>query len=104
MNLNEKPRRRRYSAEEKTELLARYAISGKTQGVFCREAGIAVPTLAAWRRAAMPPEVRAGALVEVRMPSLTEAIRLEVNGCSLWVRVGTSPAWLGAVVQQLRAC
>jgi len=27
-----------------------------------------------------------------------------VNGCTLRVGIGTSPAWLGAVVQQLRAC
>ena len=103
MNWRQKARRRRYSAGEKVALLTRYANSGKTQAAFCREAGIAVPTLAAWRRATPQLVARPGELVEVRLPSLAE-VRLEVNGCSVWVSVGTSPAWLGAVVQQLREC
>lgn len=104
MNLKKKARRRRYSAEEKAAVLTRYASSGKTQVAFCREAGITVPTLAAWRRATPPPSItRSGELVEVKLPAPAEA-RLEVNGCRVWVGVGTSPAWLGAVVRQLRAC
>jgi len=107
MNLPEKTRRRRYSAEEKAAIMTRYASCGKTQAAFCREGGIAVPTFAAWRRRATPRAIaRPGDLVEVKLPGLAASaeVRLEVNGCSVWVSVGTSPAWLGAVVQQLRAC
>jgi transposase-like protein len=103
MNLIERAKRRRYSAEEKTGLVARYLRSGKTQVAFCAEAGITVPTLAAWRRALPQSAPRDGDLVEVMLPALAE-VRLEVNGCTLRVGVGTSPAWLGAVVQHLRAC
>ena len=104
MNLHEKTRRRRYSAEEKAALMTQYASCGKTQAAFCREAGIAVPTFAAWRGRGAPEVIsRPAALVEVKLP-LSAEVRLEVNGCSVWVSVGTSPVWLGAVVQQLRAC
>ena len=104
MNLIERAKRRRLSAEGKAAVVARYQGSGKTQVVFCRETGITVPTLAAWRKALpLQPRLREGELVEVTLPRLGEA-RLEVNGCTLSVGVGTSPAWLGAVVQQLRAC
>ncbi len=103
MNLIERASRRRYSAEEKRAVVARYVSSGKTQRAFCREAGITVPTLLAWRKALPRPVVRDGELVEVMLPALAEA-RLEVNGCTLRVGVGTSPAWLGAVVRHLRSC
>jgi transposase-like protein len=103
MNLIERARRRRYSAEEKTAVVARYVSSGKTQTAFCREAGITVPTLLAWRKAQPRPVVRDGDLVEVMFPATAE-VRLEVNGCTLRVGVGTSPAWLGAVVRHLRPC
>ena len=106
MNFIERAGRRRYSAEEKTAVVARYVSSGKTQTAFCREAGITVPTLAAWRKALPRPVVRDGDLVEVALPALAALteVRLEVNGCTLRVGVGTSPAWLGAVVQHLRSC
>ena len=84
-------------------MVTRYVSSGKTQTAFCREAGITVPTLLAWRKALPRPVVRDGELVEVMLPTLAEA-RLEVNGCTLRVGVGTSPAWLGAVVRHLRSC
>ncbi len=103
MNLNKRAKRRRYRAEEKSALVASYVRSGKTQLAFCREVGITVPTLLAWRRALPQPVVRDGTLVEVRVPALAE-VRLEVNGCTLRVGVGTSPAWLGAVVHHLRSC
>jgi len=103
MNFIERARRRRYSAEEKTAVVARYVSSGKTQTAFCREAGITVPTLLAWRKALPRPVVRDGDLVEVMLPATAE-VRLEVNGCMLRVGVGTSPAWLGAVVRHLRSC
>lgn len=105
MNTTEKRKRRRYSAEEKAALLARYRESGQTQMAFCREAGLAVPTLSAWRvQAARMPERRvAGALVDVTLPPVADVV-LEVNGCTLRVDVGTSPAWLAALVHRLRPC
>lgn len=103
MSFIERARRRRYSAGEKTAVVARYVSSGKTQTAFCREAGITVPTLMAWRKALPRPVVRDGDLVEVMLPATAE-VRLEVNGCTLRVGVGTSPAWLGAVVRHLRSC
>ena len=77
--------------------------SGKTQTAFCREAGITVPTLLAWRKALPRPAVRDGDFMEVMLPATPE-VRLEVNGCTLKIGVGTSPAWIGAVVRQLRPC
>lgn len=106
-----KPRpreRRRHTAQEKAAILARYERSEQTQAKFCAAEQICVPTLALWRRAAAGPHpaVGTGALVEVaRWPALrpeTETAVLEVNGCQLHIRPGTSPEWLGAVARQLR--
>jgi transposase-like protein len=39
---------RRYSADERAAIVARYKQSNQTQVAFCAQAGIAVPTLIAW--------------------------------------------------------
>jgi hypothetical protein len=51
MNDKGKANRRRYSAKERTEIIAAYERSGLTQAVFVEKRGISLATLSNWLRA-----------------------------------------------------
>lgn len=104
METTEKRKRRRYSAQEKKTLLARFATSGQTQAAFCRANDVMVPTFAQWRSRVEPAGAGDGRLVEVAVAARAPALLLEVNGCTLHVVEGMAPVWIGELVHALRAC
>lgn len=100
-----KKKHRRYSADERAVIVARYKQSNQTQVAFCAQAAIAVPTLIAWckRTRSSAHRSRSASLLEVKLPlAMASAVTLEVNGCTIRMSTGTSVEWLGSLIQKLR--
>lgn len=104
-------RRRRWTAEQKAALLARFATSELTATRFCREIGVHAATFSQWRRRlAVPPGAvgRTGfAQVNVVEPSASRAPRESVlveldSGVRVSVPVGADPVWVGRLLQSVR--
>jgi len=101
--------RRRWSADEKAELLACFARSGKSAAQFCRETGLCQPTFSAWcRRGAQDATNTPARFAAVRVgPPVTPAITHQVAihcpaGCTVVAAVGTDARWLGELAAALR--
>lgn len=101
--------RRRWSAEQKAELLAGFASSGQTAAAFCREAGLSAVTFSTWcrrqTRATGQPSGRFAAVRLGEAPPIVAAGAVTVHcpgGISVTMGVGTDPHWLGQLVAALR--
>jgi transposase-like protein len=86
-------------------IVAEFQRSGATQGVYCRRRGVALSTLQYWirklRNTHAGPEVR---LLPVRVEHAADrAIEARVGDVALRFEAGTSPAYIAAVLQALRA-
>lgn len=109
-----KPARRRWTAAEKAECLARFERSAMPTGAFCRKFGLCEQTFYAWKRHARTkdgvkrPSTPVFAEVSVKRPGTepsAEATAITIRlreGIRLKVPVGTDPAWLGQVLNGLR--
>jgi hypothetical protein len=102
-------RRRHWSAEQKTELLARFASSGQTAAAFCRATGLSEATFSHWcRRQARATSEPPGRFAAVRLgeapPGLAAgAVRVHCpGGIDVTFAIGTDPHWLGQLVAALR--
>jgi transposase len=97
-------RQRRWSEDERREVLAAFADSGLSLWAFARAADVPYTTLAHWRRVrnSAPRLVP----VEVEQPPEPQRAGLEVVFGDVVVRVGaeTDDALLVRVVRALRAC
>ncbi len=101
--------RRRWSSDEKAELVACFARSGKSAAQFCREMGLCQPTFSAWCRqgardaASAPPRFAAVRVDPARSPGLAHQIAIHCPaGCTVVAAVGTDPRWLGELAAALR--
>ena len=101
--------RHRWSADEKAELLACFARSGKSAAQFCRETGLCQPTFSAWRRRGArdttinPPRFAAVRVDPARSPGLAHQIAIHCpDGCTVVAAVGADPGWLGELARALR--
>lgn len=99
--------RRRYSEEEKAQLLALFAKSGESAAEFCREREIYPATFSVWRK-----QHRAGgsgssentvAFAEVRVATIPVGVVTIAlpSGLELRLPAGADPAWVGQLVQEL---
>jgi len=90
--------RRRYSAEEKSEILAAYERRTSTQRMFCMERGVSMATVYMWRRKQQSLLVRQSGFVELPDASIAGrdyAVHLELSGgASLRISEGTDVRWL----------
>lgn len=96
--------RRRWSAEERNELLARFATSGRKAAQFCREEGLSAATFSAWCRKA-----RGSRFARVRVADEADAtaglpaVQIAVGGVyTVKVSAGTDPDWLARLLCALR--
>ena len=102
-------RRRHWSAEQKTELLAGFAGSGQSAAAYCRATGLSAATFSNWcRRQARAAREQSGRFAAVRLgeaPPNVAAGAVTVHcpgGISVAIAVGTDPHWLGQLVAALR--
>lgn len=110
---------RKRSAAERQRLLALFERSGQSLKQFSREQGIALSTLAFWRRRAREGTSRRinGELVEVPsalvdrcagarswVPEVPQAVQIRLPNCvELSVLAGTDSAWVAALLRGLIA-
>ena len=96
-------KRRRYSAEEKNEILAAYQKRTTSQLEFCRTQGLCLATVRSWVAKHSEPS---GGLVEippVRQHGDDYCVQMELrDGTVLRIAVGTDPRWLRQLVLSLR--
>jgi hypothetical protein len=103
-----KRRRRRWTPEQKAELLSQFAASGLNAAEFCRRTKLARKMLWNWQRRPQTTPAAAGkpAFAEVRlagpMPTAEVVIGL---GADLTLRVpaGLNVHWVGQLLQAVRA-
>ncbi len=102
-------RRRRWSTEQKTELLTRFASSGQTAAAYWRATGLSEATFSNWcRRRTQATSDPPGRFAAVRMGAASpdaEAGAVSVpcpGGISVTIAVGTDPHWIGQLVAALR--
>lgn len=110
-----RPTRRRWSKEQKCDLLARFAARGTSAAEFCRQMGLSAATFSTWCRlsavsdAGEVPSV--DGFAQVRVSAATDrggagttalVIAQLPGGISLAVPPGTDPIWLGRVLQSAR--
>jgi hypothetical protein len=96
--------RRRWSTEERNELLARFAASGRKAAQFCREEGLSAATFSAWCRKA-----RSGRFARVRIADEVDAsagvpaVQIAVSGgYTVSAVAGTDIDWLARLLRALR--
>lgn len=105
--------RRRWTAEQRREVLAQFAASGLTQAEFCRRVGLSAATFSTWCRKttrggnSANDTVGGFARVQVAPPfpamPTGAAIIVQVDdGLRVTVPVGTDAVWLGQVLSGLR--
>lgn len=104
-------RRRRWTAQQKADLLARLAESGLTTIEFGRQAGITSGLLRTWsRRQRMATDRRTALrfarvrLADPALPAQGAASAVVQIGADITLSVppGTDPCWLGQVVRAVR--
>lgn len=102
-------RRRVWSAEQKADFLARFAVSGTTATRFCQDMGLSTGTFSGWcRRQAGASMSGGGKFAEVQLgtsASLLAAGSVTVycpGGISLTATPSVDPVWLGRLVLALR--
>jgi transposase len=98
-------RRRRWTAEQKAEVLQRFASSGRSLTQFCEQAGLSTGMISAWRRRHRTDATRGFAQVRltaaVPSPSAAPVVVRWGERVRLDVPAGTDPVWLGRLLQQL---
>lgn len=105
-------RRRRWTAGQKADLLARYSASGLRAAEFCRREGLRSATISGWirrQRASERSSAKSG-FAEVRVqsavPSVNGAAMLLVqfgSDINLSVPPGTDALWLGQLIRAARS-
>jgi len=108
---NPRRRRRRWTAEQKADLLARFGTSGLTAAEFCRQAGLRPATISGWarrQRSTGGVSARLG-FAEVQLKSAVPAVipaeSLLVQfgpDISLSVPPGIDAVWLGQLLRAAR--
>lgn len=95
--------RRRWTAEQKEEVLRRFAASGRSAAQFCREEGLSAVTFSAWRRRAAGGRFARVRVADTSGAALGQPVMISVNGvCFLSVTAGTDPKWLADLLCLLR--
>lgn len=101
-------RRRRWTPEQKADLLSQFAASGLNAAEFCRQAKLARKQLWDWQRRGQTTPAATGipAFAEVRLagPMPTAEVVIAV-GADLTLRVpaGFDVQWIGQLLQAVRA-
>jgi transcriptional regulator with XRE-family HTH domain len=98
--------RRRWTEQQKSELLAAFAVSGLTAAEFCRRSGVSPSAISAWsrRRRAIPAPSVAPGFAEVRLAgAATDALVIHL-GADITISVprGTDAIWVGHLLRAAR--
>jgi len=101
--------RRRWSIEQKRQILAQFAASGVNAAEFSRRTGLSLGTVARWR-GKLEPAHRGTSFAEVHLAESRVAgtkapgavIRL-AGEIEMTVALGTDPLWVGQLVHAVRS-
>jgi transposase-like protein len=100
--------RRRWTIEQKRQILAQFAASGISAAEFCRRTGLSVGTVARWR-SKLKPAHRGSPFAEVHLAEggvvgtkVAGAVIRFVGEIEMTVALGTDPLWVGQLVRAVR--
>jgi transposase-like protein len=96
--------RRRWTAEERRDVMATYGDSGPSLWAFARASGVPYSTLVHWKRHEVSSDVPRLAPVEIERADDAAVMEVVVRDVVVRVRESIDDAVLVRVVRALRAC